>query len=83
MRFTFLLSFCLLMFSSINAQELVGKVVDKGTGKPVSDAKVKLVGKSSTTQSKANGEFRLFISMGYPCLVEFSKSGYQTHVLNL
>ena len=82
MRFQLLILFFAFM-ASANAQKLKGKVLDKATEKPIADVQIKLIGKSSSTKTNSGGDFDLYISLGYPCLVEFSKVGYQTHVMNL
>ena len=82
MRFSlFILLFT--FFTNLNGQELKGRVLDKTDNKPLVDVQIKLIGKSASAKTNVNGDFNLFISLGYPCLVEFSKAGYQTEVLNL
>jgi protein TonB len=82
MRFSLLVLFFGLL-TSASAQRLKGKVFDKANGEPISDVQIKLIGKSSSAKTDQKGGFDLYISLGYPCLVEFSKTGYQTSVLNL
>ena len=71
------------LFANLNGQELKGRVLGKADNMPLADVKIKLIGKSASAVTNSKGDFNLFISLGYPCLVEFTKSGYQTEVLNL
>jgi TonB family protein len=80
---SFIVILFLAFFTNLDGQALKGRVLDKSDNTPIADVQIKLIGKSASTKTNADGDFDLFISLGYPCLVEFSRSGYQTHVLNL
>ncbi len=82
MRLSTLVLF-LSFLTSVNAQKLKGLVLDKVNGESLADVEIKLIGKSSSTTTNQKGEFDLYISLGYPCLVEFSKTGYQKTIMNL
>jgi TonB family protein len=83
MRLVLTFFFLACLFNFADGQELIGKVIDKDNKEPVADVELQIVGRSVSTNTNQKGDFRLFISLGYPCLVEFSKEGYQSHVLNL
>lgn len=72
---------CLLLalpFATLYAQQLEGKVIESGTGKPIAYANIGIFGKSRGTVSDEQGHFRLNISgMSDNDTLRFSMIGYE------
>jgi hypothetical protein len=72
---------CLLLalpFATLCAQQLGGKVIESGTGKPIAYANIGIFGKSRGTVSDEQGYFRLNIAgMADNDTLRFSMIGYE------
>ncbi len=65
-------------FAALTAQQLEGKVIESGTGKPIAYTNIGIFGKSRGTVSDEQGHFRLNISgMADNDTLRFSMIGYE------